>query len=89
MIKYIVIFITLYLTFSIIEWTIHKYIMHNENNIVGKKHITHHKSTNDDMTLNKYNENYDILSESENLCFEKETIILATLFYIIYFLLSK
>ena len=50
MIAYIIIFITLYITYSVLEWIIHKYIMHNENNVIGKNHVIHHKSTYHDMT---------------------------------------
>lgn len=85
MIAYIIIFITLYITFSVLEWIIHKYIMHNENNIIGKNHLIHHKSTYHDMTLNKYKQHYNDLSVSENLCFDKEMILASIFFYILYF----
>ena len=89
MLTYIIIFVSLYLIFSILEWIIHKYIMHNDSNSIGKNHLIHHKSTTANMTLNKDNNEYKELSSNENLCFDKEIIIAAVIFYIIYLYVLK
>lgn len=64
---YFIFFICMYIISTFSEYFLHKYIMHNPNNSVGKRHITHHKSTNKDMTLNTNDEDYKIILPSENL----------------------
>ena len=67
---YIKIIILIYIFSSIAEYSVHRYIMHNEAVIFDfyKKHRLHHNATNNDMSLNKKFKNYKILGHEENLC---------------------
>ena len=51
-------FINLYIIFSIIEWIVHKYIMHSNLNInISNNHILHHKQTKSNMNILLNNKN--------------------------------
>ena len=71
--------ITLYLYITIIEWFIHKHIMHNEKLDPG--HIRHHRSVNVDMTLSKdeYVEDEIRMGSSHTLMITVGTIIVSNL----------
>ena len=56
-----------------IEYFLHRFIIHNSNNVFGKHHIKHHQNTLDDMSLKLNNSN-------ENLIFNiKEILAIAIL----------
>lgn len=59
-----------YILFSIVEYCLHRFLMHNGNIYFGKYHLIHHTHTEQDMTLNNKTKKYKELSMSENLGFE-------------------
>ena len=59
-IKYLIFIINLYILFSIIEYLVHKYLMHSKMNTkmnteIATNHNIHHKYTKNDMNLNYSN----------------------------------
>ena len=68
---YWIIPIVIYVLLSILEWIIHRYIMHSPNTSLGKYHILHHKATNvQTMAIT-----HDIrLGKTQNLCMDEYTI---------------
>ena len=50
-----------------VAWSVHKYIMHSESNIVGKWHLIHHKHTKQDMSLDTSGEDYNEILPNENI----------------------
>ena len=75
----------LYISTSIGEYVIHKYLMHNYN--LNKSsitnHIRHHDDVNYDMTLSKKRQNEDLYFDLIS------TIILFALIYVIYYIIIK
>lgn len=78
--KYILPFVLLYFYNSIVEWFIHKYIMHNEAFPSGKAHLTHHKSINTKtMEIDETIPHYEMILPYHNLLLNGdlfETILL-------------
>ena len=66
-----------YLVGTNIEYIIHRFIMHNMNNFIGKAHITHHKHTsNKDMSLqNMDTKDYKEIMPNHNLILEIRDVI--------------
>ena len=54
------------------EWFVHKFIMHNSELSLGCEHISHHKETNDDMSLKKNMKNLDA-NKYQGTAFSYET----------------
>ncbi len=66
------------------EYILHRFLMHNENNYYGYNHVHHHKNTDKNMNIININrkeyENKKI--EGDNLIFQpKESIILMIVLY--------
>ena len=80
---YIFYWIYIHLILSNMEYILHRFLMHNNNNYYGKFHSIHHKNTDKDMTLmNSERNEYRTLGVGENLLFEPiEYILLTTLLY--------
>lgn len=85
----IVIFLVVaYIVASILEWIIHKYIMHAKTGILhelaGRDHIRHHLQVNSDMSLNTPHDN------AEGIYFKyTATIVSFLVFFAIMTVLSK
>ena len=76
---YIIYCIYIHLIASNMEYILHRFLMHNENNYYGYNHVHHHKNTDKNMNIININrkeyENKKI--EGDNLIFQpKESIIL-------------
>ena len=67
-----------YLSLSFTEWFLHKFFMHNPNISIGKYHILHHVNTHDNMQLLNKDKTVGILTETQNLCFGTETILIGS-----------
>lgn len=78
--------IYIHLVVSNIEYVLHRFIMHNSNNIYGDAHITHHKNTDKNMDLmNRERLEYKENGQLENLVLE--TLEITILYTIIMFYL--
>lgn len=61
---------------SIYEYSLHRFVMHNKNNKIGKAHVEHHLETNSDMSL-KYTSKYlDKNDKNRNLVIRYDASIL-------------
>ena len=78
--KLIISFICIYITWSILENIVHKYIMHGlPGSMVTQRHRLHHSSTKGDYSLNKSRKMYKELGDDEALCLSGiEAIIMYT-----------
>lgn len=69
----------IYTQLSIEEWGAHKYMMHSEELDVGKWHVTHHKATRSDMTVDTNTPDYHTTLPTENLCLDIQSVVGYTL----------
>lgn len=79
---YWIIPVVIYLLLSLLEWVIHRYIMHSPNTTLGKYHILHHKSTNVHTMAITHDER---LGETQNLCMDEYTLYAVVTILPIYF----
>ncbi len=86
--KDIFLMISLYITLSICEYLIHRYLMHNKENsliryIYGTDHINHHKDVLQNMSLKKnYNKNGLFMNSNHTF------IITLVVFLVFYFIIN-
>ncbi len=69
--NYVVYIIGMYVFISIVEWVVHRHIMHFPVQLLRKTfegHLAHHKSIRPDMTLDTSIPEYVVLDNTESLC---------------------
>ena len=67
---YVFVILCIYILASLIEHSLHKYVMHNESNIIGKWHLIHHRHTRKDMSLDTSGNDYKEILPSENIAID-------------------